>query len=133
MSKKQLIYKQENEEFLQKKATEEGILPLNAGVLYEILETGNGASPTLGNIVSVFYKGMLTNGKVFDDNTTQGYPDAFRVNDLIDGWKIALTRMHVGDKWRIYIPSHLGYGAMATASIPKHSTLIFEIKLTGIA
>ncbi len=133
MSKKQLIYKQENEEFLQKKATEEGILPLNAGVLYEILETGNGASPTSGNIVSVYYKGMLTNGIVFDDNTTQGYPDAFRLNDLIDGWKIALTRMHVGDKWRIYIPSHLGYGAMATAGIPKHSTLIFEIKLTGIA
>lgn len=133
MSKKQLIYRQENEEYLRQKASEPGVFPLSAGLLYEVMESGEGASPTLGNIVSVYYKGMLTNGKVFDDNTAQGYPDAFRLNDLIDGWKIALTRMHVGDKWRIYIPSHLGYGAIATVGIPKHSTLIFEIKLTGIA
>lgn len=133
MSKKQLIYKQENEEYLRQKATEPGVLPLNAGVLYEVMESGEGVSPTLGNIVSVYYKGMLTNGKVFDNNTAQGYPDAFRLNDLIDGWKIALTRMHIGDKWRIYIPSYLGYGAMTTAGIPKHSTLIFEIELKGMA
>lgn len=133
MSKKQLVYKQENEAFLLQKATEEGVRSLVAGVLYEVMETGDGPSPTLGSIVSVYYKGMLTSGKVFDDNTSQGYPDAFRLNDLIDGWKIALTRMHVGDKWRIYIPSNLGYGGVATGGIPKHSTLIFEIKLAGVA
>lgn len=134
MSKKQLEYKQENEAFLRQKATEESVKPLAGGVLYEELERGGeGASPTVGNIVSVYYKGWLTSGKVFDDNTAQGYPDAFRLNTLIDGWKIALTRMHVGDKWRIYIPAHLGYGTMATAGIPKHSTLIFEIKLVGVA
>jgi peptidylprolyl isomerase len=98
-----------------------------------VLQVGKGASPTLSNIVSVYYKGMLINGKVFDDNTAQGYPDAFRLNDLIDGWKIALTRMRVGDKWRIYVPATLGYGTVSTAGIPKHSTLIFEIELVGIA
>lgn len=107
--------------------------PLAAGVLYEVMQRGDGIFPTLGSIVSVYYKGMLINGKVFDDNTTQGYPDAFRLNDLIDGWKIALTRMQVGDKWRIYVPSSLGYGAISTPGIPKYSTLIFEIELVGIA
>ena len=132
MSKKQLLYKDENEAFLRKKERE-GVKPLAAGVLHEVLQVGEGPSPTLGNVVSVYYKGMLINGKVFDDNTAQGYPDAFRLNELIDGWKIALTRMNVGDKWRIYVPASLGYGAISTPGIPKHSTLIFEIELVGIA
>ena len=132
MSKKQLLYKEENEAFLRLKE-QEGVKPLAAGVLHEVLQVGKGASPTLSNIVSVYYKGMLINGKVFDDNTAQGYPDAFRLNDLIGGWKIALTRMRVGDKWRIYVPATLGYGTVSTAGIPKHSTLIFEIELVGIA
>jgi peptidylprolyl isomerase len=132
MSKKQLVYKEENEAFLRMKE-QEGMQPLAAGVLYEVMQRGDGIFPTLGSIVSVYYKGMLINGKVFDDNTTQGYPDAFRLNDLIDGWKIALTRMQVGDKWRIYVPSSLGYGAISTPGIPKYSTLIFEIELVGIA
>ena len=126
-------YKEENIEFLRKKATEEGVHKTAQGILYEVLQSGSGPRATLRSIVSVYYKGMLINGKVFDDNTAQGYPDAFRLNELIDGWKIALTRMNVGDKWRIYVPASLGYGAISTPGIPKHSTLIFEIELVGIA
>ena len=132
MSKKQLLYKEDNEAFLRTKE-QEGVEPLAASVLHEVLQVGEGASPTLSNIVSVYYKGILINGKLFVDITAQGYPDAFRLNDLIDGWKIALTRMQVGDKWRIYVPASLGYGAISTPGIPKHSTLIFEIELVGIA
>lgn len=76
---------------------------------------------------------MLIDGSVFDDNTQQGYPDAFRLADLITGWQIALTQMCPGDKWRIYVPSEVGYGAMGVAGIPKHSTLIFEIELVNVA
>ena len=75
---------------------------------------------------------MLIDGSVFDDNTSQGYPDAFRLADLITGWQIALTQMCAGDKWRIYVPAEVGYGAMSVAGIPKHSTLIFEIQLVSI-
>jgi len=31
------------------------------------------------------------------------------------------------------VPASLGYGAISTPGIPKHSTLIFEIELVGIA
>ena len=120
-------YKEENIEFLRRKATEEGVHKTAQGILYEVLQSGSGPRATLRSIVSVYYKGMLINGDVFDDNTTQGYPDAFRLSDLIVGWQIALTQMCVGDKWRIYVPSQVGYGAMSVAGIPKHSTLVFEI------
>ena len=126
-------YKEENKQFLIAKAQEEGVHKTAQGVLYEILQSGNGPQATVRNIVSVYYKGMLIDGKVFDDNTTQGYPDAFRLADLILGWQIALTQMRVGDKWRIYVPATVGYGAMGVAGIPKHSTLVFEIELVGIS
>ncbi len=126
-------YKEDNIEFLRKKATEEGVHKTAQGILYEVLKSGSGARATVRSIVSVYYKGMLINGDVFDDNTTQGYPDAFRLADLIVGWQIALTQMCVGDLWRIYVPSQVGYGAMSVAGIPKHSTLIFEIELAGVS
>lgn len=126
-------YKEENQAFLRCKASEEGIHTTAKGVLYEVLQSGTGNKATIRNIVSVYYKGMLIDGSVFDDNTTQGYPDAFRLSDLIVGWQIALTQMCVGDKWRIYVPSEVGYGGMSVAGIPKHSTLIFEIELAGIS
>lgn len=126
-------YKEQNIEFLKKKAIEAGVQKTAQGILYEILKSGQGPKATVRSIVSVYYKGMLIDGKVFDDNTAQGYPDAFRLADLIVGWQIALTQMCVGDKWRIYVPAEVGYGAMNIAGIPKHSTLIFEIELAGIS
>lgn len=127
-------YKEQNIDFLKTKAAEAGVLKTAQGVLYEIIQSGNdGPKATVRNIVSVYYKGMLIDGSVFDDNTAQGYPDAFRLSDLIVGWQIALTQMRAGDKWRIYIPSEIGYGAISVEGIPKHSTLIFEIELVRIS
>ena len=130
--KKRDVYKLENEEFLQEVAEREGVGTLPKGILYEVLQAGEGKTPNPNSIVSVFYKGMLMSGKVFDDNTRQACPDAFRLRDLITGWQIALVKMHVGDKWRIYLPSEMGYGPRGTHGIPGHSVLVFEIELVSV-
>ena len=59
--------------------------------------------------------------------------DAFRLNQVIEGWQEALRRMHVGDRWMIYIPYTLGYGTRTSGPIPGYSTLLFEVELLGIA
>ncbi len=84
------------------------------------------------SIVTCHYKGSLISGKVFDNSFSRSCPEAFRVNELINGFQIALLNMHVGDHWLVYIPASMGYGAKATGSIPGNSTLIFEIKLIAI-
>ena len=134
MSKKE-DYKKTNEEYLSAMASADSVHPLSGGVLYKVMRAGNkdAASPNINNVVSVFYKGYLINGKVFDDNTQQPYPDAFRLNTLIGGWQIALTKMKVGDQWQIFIPSSLGYGSQSVSGIPKNSTLIFEIELVSVS
>lgn len=132
MGKKEL-YKANNIQFLQELSTQEGINALPCGIYYKVLETGNGTtSPNVRSIVSVHYKGSLIDGKEFDNSYKRNCPEAFRLCDLIDGWQIALQRMHVGDKWIIYIPYTMGYGTKTCGPIPAFSTLIFEMELLGI-
>ena len=126
-------YARENEEFLLELREQEGVHELPKGILYEVMQEGTGRQANSRCVVSVYYRGMLTSGKVFDDNTRQGYPSVFRLGGLIEGWQIALPRMHEGDKWRIYIPSESGYGKRGVHGIPGDSTLIFEIELVGIS
>ena len=126
-------YKQQHEEFLRSIAQETDVKSLSCGVLYKVLQSGIGVSPKINSVVGVYYRGMLISGKVFDDNTAQGYPDAFRLSDLIKGWQVALTQMKVGDRWIIYLPSEMGYGKRGTDGIPCNSTLIFEIELVSVS
>jgi peptidylprolyl isomerase len=127
-------YRQRNEAFMQAlRDGEEELFEISKGVLVKIIEKGEGdRCPRANNVVTVHYKGSLINGKVFDNSWERGYPEAFRLNDLILGWQIALTQMHVGDHWIVYIPYEAGYGTRGSGSIPGYSTLIFEMKLVAI-
>lgn len=125
-------YKLQNEEFLEETARQEDVTLIGGGVYYRVLQSGEGKQATPRSVVSVYYKGRLISGKVFDDNTRQGYPDAFRLADLITGWQIAIPRMKTGDKWEIFIPADKGYGPKGTHGIPGNSTLIFEIELVSV-
>ncbi len=66
-------YKAANEKFLADIANDPEMKSLPGGILYRAVENGDGKSPSLMDVVSVYYKGSLIDGKVFDDNTSQGY------------------------------------------------------------
>lgn len=126
-------YRLENEKFMKTIAQEEGVYGLRGGIYYKIIEKGTGGG-TVGprSIVTCHYKGSLISGKVFDNSFTRSCPEAFRVNELISGFQIALVNMSIGDHWIVYIPSNMGYGPKTSGPIPGNSTLIFEIKLISI-
>lgn len=133
MTKKEL-YKQQNEDFLSSLSSSGDVMTLYDGILYRVLESGAGqGTVTPSSIVTCHYKGKLINGKVFDNSWERSCPEAFRVNDLIEGFQIALCHMHIGDHWEIYIPWNKGYGKRSDSDIPGYSTLIFEIHLFSIA
>lgn len=56
------------------------------------------------------------------------------LNHEIDGLSTALQKMHIGDRWLIYVPSNLALQGQSLSSpfIPSYSTLIFDITLLGI-
>ena len=132
-TKRQNPYKAANEAFLEAKSKEEGIVALDNGVLYRVLEEGHGTKkPTPRSIVYVHYTGRLIDGTVFDSTDGDSLPALFMVGDLIMGWQIALTRMKEGDKWEVYIPAKWGYGSIRMDDIPANSTLIFTMELVKI-
>lgn len=132
MNKKE--YALANKAWLEAKAKEDGVRPLPKGIYYKVISTGkiDGKHPTERSVVTVHYTGRTIDGKEFD-SSLGGVPVAFRLNELIEGWIIAMQHMCMGDKWEIYIPAELGYGKYSQPGIPANSTLIFELELCSIA
>ncbi|AOS43898.1 FKBP-type peptidyl-prolyl cis-trans isomerase FkpA precursor [Lacunisphaera limnophila] len=103
------------------------------GLRYIVLKAGDPAAgmPKTGMKVSVVYKGMLLDGKIFDQNTAEN-PLKVRIDrgDLIEGWEEALQKMTKGEKWLLIVPPELAYGAKGRPpGIKRYATLVFEMEL----
>ena len=119
--------------FLAENAKKEGVVTLPSGLQYEVITEGNGKKPSAPDRVKCHYEGTLIDGTLFDSSIKRGQPAVFGVNQVIQGWVEALQLMSEGSKWRLFIPSELGYGAQqAGEMIPPHSTLIFEVELIEV-
>lgn len=120
--------------WLEENAQRPEVMVQNSGLQYEVLENGPEDAPSPGpdSTVRVHYHGTLIDGTVFDSSINRGEPVSFPVERVIDGWTEALQLMSVGDRWRLFIPPHLGYGPRGTGRIPSNAVLIFEVELLGI-
>jgi FKBP-type peptidyl-prolyl cis-trans isomerase FklB len=119
--------------FLAATGKKPGIVTTASGLEYKVLKSGSGASPKATDQVKVHYTGMLVDGTVFDSSVSRGQPAVFPVNAVIPGWTEALQLMKVGDKWQLFIPAKLAYGAQSPSpAIPSNSVLVFEVELLGI-
>lgn len=118
----------------------------NDSVYMKIIEPGTGATPLFTDSVSVYYRGKLINGTVFDQNYTGDLnpevhvPTHFAMqasqtsggDGLIVGWITALQHMKEGQRVELYIPADLAYGSTDRSSIPANSMLIFDLKLEKV-
>ena len=125
----------EEQERKQAALNDAGITTLESGLQYEVVTAAAeaGAKPAATDTVSVHYHGTLTDGSVFDSSVERGTPAEFPVNRVIAGWTEALQLMSVGDKWKLYIPADLAYGAQSPSpKIPANSALVFEVELLDV-
>jgi cyclophilin family peptidyl-prolyl cis-trans isomerase len=140
--------KQEFAAELQQQMGQAETLPSGLKILS--LQKGSGAVPTVGQQVIVQYAGYLMDGTLFDSNdeavaTKYGMFDPNRKAQggyepvpmdyspdarLIAGFKEGLLSMKIGDKVRLFIPSHLGYGAQGAGGvIPPNADLAFDLEI----
>jgi FKBP-type peptidyl-prolyl cis-trans isomerase len=118
--------------FLAENKTRPGVTVTDSGLQYEVLRAGTGTKPSADQTVEVHYHGTLVDGTVFDSSVQRGQTISFPVTGVIPGWVEALQLMQVGAKWKLFIPSALGYGDQGQGPIPPASVLIFEVELVGI-
>ena len=101
-----------------------------------MLTKGN-LKPFITSTTDVKYCLRLYDGTPVDSSYSRTSPaDSIMrnaVNENVDGWMIALTRMHVGDSCTVIIPYQQGYGSTkrSTVLVP-YSNLVFDIKLVDI-
>lgn len=119
--------------FLEENAKKPDVVTTASGLQYKILTSGDGKQPKGTDTVTTHYKGTLIDGREFDSSYKRNQPASFPVKGVIAGWTEALQLMHVGDKWQLFIPPELAYGATKRSElIEANSTLVFEIELLDI-
>jgi FKBP-type peptidyl-prolyl cis-trans isomerase len=118
--------------FLAENAKKPGIKITQSGMQYEVLVEGDGPKPSADSIVKVHYEGRFIDDNIFDNSYERQEPITFPLNEVIAGWSEGLQLMNVGSKYKLFIPSEIGYGSMGYGQIPAYSTLIFTVELIGI-
>ncbi len=122
-----------NARFLADYAARPGVTKLPDGLMYRVLKAGTGPQVLRdSDVVTVYYKGALISGKVFDQ-TKPEEPAQFPAGGLIPGWVEALKLMKTGGTWELVVPADLGYGADGAGdAIPPDQTLVFTMTLTKV-
>lgn len=115
----------------------DGFEETDSGLMYKITdENKDGKKPKPGQTVHAYYKGMLKDGKVFDENKKSNEkPLKFEVGvgRVIPGWDEGLQLMREGEKARFIIPPHIGYGERGAGNdIPPNAILIFDVELKKV-
>lgn len=125
--------RREGEAFLEENAAREGVTTTESGLQYEVLEPGDGPTPSPGDQVTIHYRGTLPDGTEFDSSHQRGEPATFGVSNVIPGFSEGLQLMPVGSRYRLVIPGDLAYGPQGSPPvIGPDQTLIFEIEMLDI-
>ncbi len=120
----------EKQYFAELVKSNDSVQELSDGIYYKVITMGEGEKPGATDVVTVHYRGTLTDGTQFDSSYDRGETIEFPLDRVIKGWGIALQQMPVGSKWVIYIPSKLAYGTQGAGGlIGPNETLIFEVEM----
>lgn len=104
-----------------------------SGLRYWIYEPGNGPATRMEQRVLLTYSISLTDGTVCYRN--DGTPGAFVIgrDQVESGLHELLLLMHLGDRARAIMPSHLAFGLTGdSAKIPPNATLVYDVHLIGL-
>lgn len=127
----------------------ERISPDNNHYIYiQKIEEGTGTrNPEYNDSIRLHYLGRLIpsvsypQGYIFGKSYTTytlnedtDVPALMEVNSNVVGIVTAIMHMVEGDRWKVVVPNYLGYGdgSNSNSSLPKYSTLIFDVKLARI-
>ena len=127
--------------FLEENKARAGVVTLDSGLQYFVLEEGDGDVHPLRDTDCVcHYEGRtaqawseVPKGKKFDSSFDRGTPSNFAPSGVIRGWTEAMQMMVTGDKWELYIPSEMAYGEQGQGGdIGPGDVLVFTIEIIKI-
>ena len=122
-----------NEQYLADNADADGVTVTKSGLQIQTIRSGEGTPPTDNDVAMISITGTLRDGTVFQEPASGPFP----VSGGIPGFTEALKLMQKGGKYKIWIPSEIGYGPndvpdpkTGGVAIPGGSVLIFDVEIT---
>ena len=101
-----------------------------SGLVFIVLNPGEGDFPTVADTVELSYTARLSSGEIFDETAE---PVQFPVEGLVPGFSEGLCMMQPGGSYRLVIPAELGYGAQGIQGIiPGGAALDFTVNFIRI-
>jgi hypothetical protein len=106
----------------------------SATALYIDTKPGTGSAVGKGSVITMDYRGWLTDGKEFDETYARGKQFTFTegAGTVIDGFAQAMWGMKSGGQRRLIIPPTVGYGAAGKDPVPPDAVLVFDVELVSV-
>ena len=125
---------QEGELFLQSNLSQNGVIEVEPGLQYLVLNNGDDGArkPRPSDKVTAHFHGTLLDGTVFWSSVDMNDPLIIKPSQLIPGCQKILPLMKLGDKWKVFIHPDMAYGVEGQPTIPSNSVLTFDIELLAI-
>eukprot|EP01041_Mallomonas_annulata_P009547 gene9547-19846_t len=113
--------------------------PWTSGVKYTVVKSGTGASPKVGDMVSIRFRGSYK-GNVFDDTFSTSEPYLYRagLGSIVKGLDDTIIHMKVGDRLKLQFGGDLAFGSKGKASspgkprIPPMAEIDYEVELVEL-
>ena len=104
------------------------------GLRYLIFKKGNGSKGQRGKVAFIRFTSRLLNGDLCYSSDKDGLKE-FKIGygGVESGMEEGILLMHVGDRAKFILPSHLAFGLLGDQNkIPQHAVLVYDIELVKI-
>jgi len=121
------------EDFLAKNVQKPDVVETDSGLQYQVLKEGEGKMPDEYSTIVVHQRALLLNGKCIEDTYRVNEPSTVAVAELIEGYKEGVLMMREGSRYRLFVPSELGWGRKGSGSkIPPNALIQFDVQLIEV-
>lgn len=130
MAEEFIVNKTKGEEFLAANATKPGVKTTASGLQYKVMKAGSGPAAKMGDQIAVHYTGTTLDGVKFDSSYDRDTPYPLTLPaQVITGWNEVLLLMKKGDKFDVYIPQDLAYGATPRPGGPIEPFMVLKFEM----
>ncbi len=125
--------KTRSDSFLAQYKATAGVRSLANGVLYKVMENGNGAKPTPASTVELEVAGPFPWGQMPQQAQAPQKMPGTKLGEIeMAAIRDALMQMPAGSKWEIALPPEQAFGADPRSPFPPNVAVVFQVRLVSV-
>ncbi|HEU0306240.1 MAG TPA: FKBP-type peptidyl-prolyl cis-trans isomerase N-terminal domain-containing protein [Lysobacter sp.] len=125
--------KTKSDGFIAQNKAKAGVKSLPSGVQYRVMETGNGAKPSMASTVQLEVAGPYPFGERPNPARPTGQVPGIKLSEIeVAAMREVLQQMPAGSKWEVTLPADKYMGADPRSGFPPNVAVQFEIKLVSV-